>query len=387
MIRNRRNHVSRHDAAKQAPLGYEWPSAPWKREFRRKLLAWYERNARDLEWRRSADPYRIWVSEIMLQQTQVATVAAYFPRFLVAFPTIESLAAAPEEQVLRLWEGLGYYRRARQLHRAASVIVQEHQGRFPNDPEMVRKLPGIGRYTAGAILSIAFDARQPILEANTVRLLSRLIAYRGDPRAKAGETLLWSLAKELLPRHGSNKLNQALMELGSLICTPRSPACDACPVQSLCPTHRQGLQERIPLPKAKPRIEAVREALLVVRRRNRLLLRQRQPGERWAGLWDFPRFPLASANGSWAEEIADKLASTTGVSAKIAGPLTTLTHGVTRFRITLDCHWADCVSAPRRPPPEVRWLTARQLSDYPLSTTGRKVARLLQALVHKRLAR
>jgi A/G-specific adenine glycosylase len=338
------------------------------------LLAWYGRHARDLEWRRSRDPYRVWVSEIMLQQTQVATVADYFPRFLAAFPTVTALAAADEEQVLRLWEGLGYYRRARQLHRAAKVIVADHRGRFPDDVEAVRNLPGIGRYTAGAILSIAFDARQPILEANTVRLFSRLIAYRDDPRSKAGESLLWRLAEELLPRNGSSQFNQALMELGSLVCTPRTPACKSCPVRSLCPTHEQGLQESIPLPKSKPRIEAVREVLLVVRQRDRVLLRRREAQERWAGLWDFPRFEIEAAGVSWSDGIVQKLASSTGVVAEIAAPLTTIKHGVTRFRITLDCHWADCLRAPRRLPSGVRWLRPSQLADYPLSTTGRQVA-------------
>ena len=352
----------------------QWPSAAWKSQFRRKLLDWYKRHARDLEWRRSRDPYRVWISEIMLQQTQVATVADYFPRFVAAFPDVTSLAAADEAQVLRLWEGLGYYRRARQLHKAAKIVLAEHRGQFPNDIEAVRNLPGIGRYTAGAILSIAFDARQPILEANTLRLFSRLIAYRGDPRSKSGESLLWSLAEELLPRNGSSRFNQALMELGSLVCTPRAPACQPCPVRSLCPTHRHGLQDSIPLPKPQPRIEAVREVLLVVRNRDRVLLRQRQAAERWAGLWDFPRFAIDDADASSSDGIVEQLVATTGVTARIAAPLTTLKHGVTRFRITLDCRWADCLRAPRRLPSAVRWLRPSQLADYPLSTTGRKVA-------------
>jgi A/G-specific adenine glycosylase len=358
---------------------HEWPSATWKRQFRGKLLAWYDRHARDLAWRRSPDPYRVWVSEIMLQQTQVATVSDYFPRFVATFPTIASLARAPEEKVLRLWEGLGYYRRARQLHRAAKVIVAEHGGRFPSEVEAVRALPGIGRYTAGAILSIAFDQRQPILEANTVRLLSRLMAYRGDPRSKSGEILLWQLAEELLPRSGSSRFNQALMELGSLVCTPRSPACESCPVRSLCPTHRQGLQEVIPRVRSKPRTEQVREVLLVVRNGDRILLRRRRADERWAGFWDFPRFAIESNNGTVADEVIGRLAAETGVTAQIGQTLTTIKHGVTRFRITLDCRWADCLSKPRRLPPAIRWLRPSQLIDYPLSMTGRRVARLLLA--------
>ncbi|HET6878802.1 MAG TPA: A/G-specific adenine glycosylase [Pirellulales bacterium] len=355
---------------------HHWPDAAWTRNFRRKLLTWYARHARDLAWRRSPDAYRVWVSEIMLQQTQVATVARYFPRFVEAFPSIAALAAAEERDVLRLWEGLGYYRRARQLHLAAKVVVREHAGRFPSDPDAVRRLPGIGRYTAGAILSIAYDAREPILEANTIRLFSRLLAYRGSPWQKEGQATLWRLAEELLPRRGSSKLNQALMELGSLICTPRQPACDRCPVQKLCPTNQQSLQHLIPLAKAKPRIEAVCEVLVVVRRGDTVLLHERQTGERWAGLWDFPRFAVESSNGGASAEIIARLSETTGVVARLAGPLTTLKHGVTRFRIVLDCHWADCIRAPRRRA-DLRWLRPVELADYPLSTTGRKVAHLI----------
>ncbi|HVA45868.1 MAG TPA: A/G-specific adenine glycosylase [Pirellulales bacterium] len=355
----------------------QWPTAAWKRQFRRKLLGWYALHARDLEWRQTSDPYRVWVSEIMLQQTQVATVAGYFSRFLAEFPTIDALAAADEHRVLRLWEGLGYYRRARQLHRAAGIIVGEHGGRFPADPHAVRGLPGIGRYTAGAILSIAFDARQPILEANTIRLLSRLLAYRGDPRKKEGESLLWKFAEELLPRRGSGTFNQALMELGSLVCTPRNPACGECPVKRLCPTEARSLQGVIPVAKAKPRFEAVREALVVVRRGSQVLLRQRQADERWAGLWDFPRFTIDAVNGDLAADLAAKLTATTGIVAELGERLTTIKHGVTRFRITLDCYLADCAAKPRRLGNRCRWVHSDELARYPLSTTGRKAADLL----------
>lgn len=312
----------------------------------------------------------------MLQQTQVATVAGYFSRFVAAFPDVAALAAAPEHEVLRLWEGLGYYRRARQLHRAAQIIVEEHGGRFPDNVEAVRTLPGIGRYTAGAILSIAFGAREAILEANTVRLLSRLLAYAGDPQKKEGQRLLWTFAEELLPRRGAGTFNQALMELGSLICTPRGPACDKCPVRELCPTEANSLHGIIPRAKSKPRFEDVQEALLVVRRNGRVLLRRRQPGERWAGLWDFPRFAVESANGQPAE-LAEKLATLTGVRAIVVERLATLKHGVTRFRITLDCYVADCQTAPRSLPGNCRWAQPKDLADYALNTTGRKVARLI----------
>ena len=266
------------------------PDASWLRSFRRRLPAWYRRHARELPWRRNRDPYAVWVSEIMLQQTQVGTVAGYFDHFLAAYPTIEALAAADEDDVLRLWEGLGYYRRARQLHQAAKIIAAGYGGRFPRDPESVRRLPGIGRYTAGAILSIAFDAREPILEANTLRLFSRLLAYDGDPRSSEGQQLLWAMGEAVLPRRGSGRLNQALMELGSEVCTARAPRCQQCPVAALCRANQQSRQVDIPRPKVKRAIEAVRQAAVIVRRRGRVLLLRWPEGGRF-GLVGFSAIP------------------------------------------------------------------------------------------------
>ena len=266
----------------------------WRQQLRRRLLRWFERQRRDLPWRRTRDPYAIWVSEIMLQQTQVAAVVPYYERFLARFPTVHELAAADEDQVLRVWEGLGYYRRARQLHDAARRVVQQYGGRFPRELAAARSLPGIGRYTAGAILSIAFDERHPVLEGNTVRLYSRLLAYRDDPHSAAGQRRLWDFAAEILPNRQVGALNQALMELGSTICRPRAPACDACPLAVLCPTQAHGWQQEIPRAKRRPDYEQVHETAVVVRRRGKVLLRRCGPDERWAGLWDFPRFPRLS---------------------------------------------------------------------------------------------
>ena len=364
-----------------------WPAGSWRRDLRRRLLAWYRRHARDLPWRRSGDPYRIWVSEIMLQQTTVATVRGYFERFIAALPTVEALAAADEDAVLRLWEGLGYYRRARQLHRAAKIVVAEHQGRFPSNAEQVRRLPGIGRYTAGAILSIAFDAPEPILEANTIRLLSRLLAYAGDTHSTAGQRLLWNAAQTLLPARGAGEFNQALMELGSQICRPRDPECLRCPLMAQCPTFRDRLQEKIPAARRKPRIEAVREAAIVVRRRGRILLVRRAAHERWAGLWDFPRVACDSADISpAAAELAGKVHAATGVRIDALELLTTLRHGVTRFRITLECYTARAsgTAARRTPPIEMQWIKPAELADYPLSSTGRKLARFVSDLAQER---
>ena len=209
----------------ESPTAGTCPTPRGRASFRRRLRAWYARNARDLPWRRTGgDPYAIWLSEVMLQQTQAATVTAYFERFLIALPNVEALAAARVEKVLRLWEGLGYYRRARQLHQAARLIVERHGGRFPRDVNELRRLPGVGRYTAGAIASIAFDQPAPILEANTIRLFSRLLAYRGQPDSAAGQRLGWAMAEAVLPRRRPGQFNSALMELGSEVCRPREPA-------------------------------------------------------------------------------------------------------------------------------------------------------------------
>ena len=360
------------------------PSSQWRRSVQRRLLAWYERNARDLPWRRTRDPYAIWVSEIMLQQTQVATVERYFPRFMAAFPTIAKLAAAREDDVLRLWEGLGYYRRARQMHAAAKIIVAEHGGEFPRELEAVRGLPGIGRYTAGAILSIALDVRLPILEANTIRLLSRLVAFRGDTAAANGQQLLWEAAESLLPVRGSGTMNQALMELGSLICAPRNPRCESCPLGALCPTRRAGLQEQIPAARRLPTMEDRHEAAVIVESRGKILLRKCGDTERWAGLWDFPRFLLeksTSRNGiSFEQQVILGVRRLTGISIQQPRRFAKLRHGVTRFRITLDGFVAECGSArgSSNSLGKLRWVKSEDLEDYPLNTTGRKLARLWQ---------
>ena len=324
----------------------------------------------------------------MLQQTQVATVRDYFTRFISELPTLAALAAADEHDVLRLWEGLGYYRRARQLHRAARLIQARHDGCFPRQIDELRRLPGIGRYTAGAILSIAFDQRQPILEANTLRLFCRLLAYQGDPRSAVGQKLCWAMAERVLPPREVGRFNQALMELGSEVCQPRGPQCEVCPVALLCPTRAGGLQSRIPAAKIRAASEAVREAAVVVRRRGRVLLLQCPEGRRWAGLWDFPRFPLeddrvASADAISAEvhrALVEGVRQLTGVTIRPGRHLKTFKHSVTRFRITLDCYEAECLATAAAKPPAatMRWLRAAELDDYPLSTTGRKLARLVQ---------
>ncbi len=351
-----------------------------RRDFRRRLLAWYGKHARDLPWRRSTDPYRVWLSEVMLQQTTVAMAAPHFERFTKALPTIERLAAADERQVMRLWEGLGYYRRARALHAAAKAIVAEHGGQPPRDVPTLMRLPGVGRYTAGAIVSQAFDLPAPILEANTIRLFSRLIGYRGDPAKSAGQRLLWQTAEQLLPRQGAGRFNQALMELGSLVCTPTAPRCDECPVVAHCAAFKLGLQEEIPRLAARPKPTALREAAVVVRKNGAVLVRQCGAKERWAGLWDFPRFALDGQGPLFVrKELVAGVRGQTGVTVEPGGLVATLKHGVTRYRITLECYAARYASGRVRSAAEspVRWLRRRELAELPLSVTGRKIAELI----------
>src|SRR5262245_55375368 len=333
-------------------------SPAWRRALAQKVLTWFDLHARDLPWRRTKDLYAIWVSEIMLQQTQVATVIPYWQRFLARFPDVPSLAAADEQEVLRLWEGLGYYRRARQLHVAARQITHEHGGEFPTSFSAVRELPGIGRYTAGAILAIGSDRRLPILEANTIRVLSRLTAFEGDPASTAGQKHLWSLAEQFLPAKRCGAFNQALMELGSEVCTAKSPACDRCPVPSLCQARVRGLVDQIPRPGKRMNYEDATEVAVVVRDCGRVLLRQCQSGERWAGLWDFPRF-AANGHGTIAEQIALRTFELTGIKVAAAEQLATFKHGVTRFRITLHCYAAIRRSSARLTTKASRWVSLR----------------------------
>jgi len=354
--------------------------ADWRQAVQRELLAWYSRSARDLPWRKTTDVYPVWVSEIMLQQTQVATVVPYYKRFLEAFPTVQRLAAASEQEVLRLWEGLGYYRRARQLHEAARRIVENHGGRFPESLKEAVALPGVGRYTAGAVLSIAYGKRLPIVEANTIRLYSRLMLLEGDPTRSAELKRLWQFADALLPESDPGRFNQALMELGSTVCTPREPDCPACPLVDFCPTAARGWQDRIPGRKPKVQYEDSLEAAVLVWQDDYVLLRQCGPDERWSGLWDFPRFTMFSRDpGIIARMVASNTYAATGVRIGKPRHFTTLRHGVTRYRITLECYEAVCKTSPAVLRDGVRWFARDELHALPLSSTGRQLAKMSSA--------
>ncbi len=315
----------------------------------------------------------------MLQQTQVATVIPYFGKFLAAFPTVVALAAADEQQVLRRWEGLGYYRRARQMHAAARQIQAEHNGRFPRDFDALLALPGIGRYTAGAILSFALDQPHPIVEANTARLYSRLLGMREDPTKASGQTRVWEFAASLLPRQRPGELNQALIDLGSTVCTPRDPDCESCPVADLCVARQQDMVSQIPVRPRKTVYEEIVEAAVVIRSPQGVLIRQCQPDERWAGLWDFPRVPVVEP-ANRTEAICRAVEQQVGLPIRIDSRFHQLKHGVTRYRITLLCFHASLASRRQAmsDASSRRWVSVTQLAKYPLSVTGRKIANHLQ---------
>jgi A/G-specific adenine glycosylase len=342
------------------------------------LLTWFDRHRRDLPWRRNRDPYRMWVSEVMLQQTQAATVVRYFEPFLKAFPTIATLAAASEQQVLRRWEGLGYYRRARHLHQAARQLVRERQGKVPNDPEFFGQLPGVGPYILGAVLSQAFDRRLPILEANSQRVLCRLFGRKGDPRRGPLRRWLWQTAEALLPFQRVGDFNQGLMELGALVCTPRAPRCPICPLKADCLAHHRGGQEAIPSPASDKQSQLVNEAGIVVRRREKVLLVQRPQHGRWAGMWEFPHGPLEE-NETHETAAVRLLSELTGLQTVLGPELLTLRHTIMHYRITLVCFQARYRSGGFKSPfyQQAHWLPPDRLGQFPVSAPQRRLAQAL----------
>jgi A/G-specific adenine glycosylase len=314
----------------------------------------------------------------MLQQTQVGTVIPFFERFLDAFPTVADLAAADEDAVLRLWEGLGYYRRARHLHQAARRLVLEHAGRIPDDLTYLQTLPGLGRYTCNAILSQAFDRRLPIVEANSQRVLARLYGVTDDPRRSPARAYLWEKAQELLPASRAGDFNQALMELGALVCLPSTPRCSACPLERCCTAQQRGLQDQVPPPRRTTDTVAVEEAAVVVWKNRAVLVVQRPVSGQWAGLWEFPHGPKDP--GESHERAALRcLRDRTGIDADVTQELMTLRHSIMRFRISLTCFEATFRASSFRSSfySRCRWVKPEQLADFPVSAPQRRLARAL----------
>jgi A/G-specific adenine glycosylase len=271
---------------------------------RRQLRAWYRRAARDLPWRaRMDDPYAQWLAEMMLHQTQTTTVIPYYHRFLEAFPTVAELAAAPRERILEMWAGLGYYRRAHLLHRAAEEVAIRRGGVFPNTVEGLLELPGVGRYTAGAIASIAFDRRAPIVDGNVRRVFARLFGIEAPTEKPEVQRRMWELALAILPRRGSRSVNQAIMDLGATICAPKRPRCGECPVRSNCYAFQHKATDSLPAPKTRARVTRLEYVVIVVRAGEYVLQKQRAEHGLWAGMWAFPAKELKKSSQSEADVV------------------------------------------------------------------------------------
>lgn len=366
-----------------APEDDRWADSRWRSRLRSQLIAWYSQAARDLPWRSDCTPYRVWVSEIMCQQTQVATVVPYFERFVHRYPSVSALAKSDSDELMRLWEGLGYYRRARGLRDAARVIVEKHGGVFPMAFDDVLALPGIGRYTAGAILSIADNQRHPILEGNTYRVFSRWVGLRAPVDQKPTQDFLWHFSETMLPRSVSNDakgpatFNQAAMELGALVCSPNQPDCEACPVSRSCVARLRGWQNELPIKLGKTKYESRTEFAAVIRNQDGdLLLRRIPEGERFAGLWDVPRAgPPHAIDGPSFESW---VASATGLAVDLGVRLKTIKHAVTKYRMTLHVHQFHARTPMETTGEGWQWVSADQWECMALSVTGRKIVHLLR---------
>jgi A/G-specific adenine glycosylase len=346
---------------------------------RRKLLAWYHANRRDLPWRRTRDPYAIWISEAMLQQTRVETVIPYWERFVERFPDVESLATADTDDVIALWAGLGYYSRARNLHRAARAVMERHAGRLPDDVAALRALPGVGRYTAGAVASIAFDKPEPVVDGNVARVLTRLLGIDEDVKSVPVQQRLWDEAERLARGDEPGALNQALMELGATLCTPRAPRCPACPWARSCVAHAQGRAEALPVKSraaAPRRVEAVAAFL---ERRGRVLAVQRPQRGLLGGLWELPGGELRDGE-SPGEALARALRDGVGLGVPGAEPLGCVEHAFTHRLLRLRVYRCKpSAGRVRRAGWDAhRWVSDEELAALPLGGPTRKALALVR---------
>jgi A/G-specific adenine glycosylase len=355
-------------------------------QFARQLLGWYAQNRRDLPWRTPQrttrdligariDPYLVLVSEAMLQQTQVATVVPYFKRFIEELPTVTHLANAEEQRLLRLWQGLGYYSRARNLHAAAKRIVAEFGGEVPKSLSELQKLPGIGQYTAGAVASIAHNVRAPILDGNVARVLCRLFRIESDPREKATRARLWQLAEEILPGKSlaGKRLNvfadfnSAMMELGALVCMPRNPQCLICPVRSQCQAYAGGVQDRIPVPRKAKATPLVKRWTFCVRSGERWLIEQRPPAGRWAGMWQFVTVEAGEGRPTAAR-----------ASTLLKMPITKLRHlGVVMHALTHRRYEFEVFACEASKQKVGKWIGLDQIEEYPFTGPHSKIAKMI----------
>ncbi len=340
-----------------------------------KLLVWYHANQRSLPWRGHPSAYAVWVSEIMLQQTRVETVIPYFEKWMQLFPDIQALARASEHDVLNAWEGLGYYSRARNLHRAAKLVVNQYQGEIPQDLNELRKLPGIGRYTLGAIASIAFRMNISALDGNIKRVYARIFDIEEPVDSTAGEKLLWELADKYLPQGHAGDYNQALMDLGATICVPKNPRCLICPVMRLCKARLNGTQDQRPVMKPKKEVPHYVNAAGVMIEKRRVLLAQRPAQGLLASMWEFPN---GRVNGDPVKGVAKALKMEYDLSVRVKRgqeSLGIVQHGYSHFSVTVHVFPCELISRPKGT--NLKWVALKELENYPMGRIDRQIANMI----------
>jgi A/G-specific adenine glycosylase len=344
------------------------------------LIAWYQDQARELPWRNNSNPYAIWVSEIMLQQTRVDTVIPYYQRWMQRFPEVVDLAEASLHEVLVMWEGLGYYQRGRNLHRAASIILTEYGGELPHDLNNLKKLPGIGEYTAGAIASIAFGMDIPVLDGNIRRVLARIYNITEPVKSPQVENRLLDLAMADLPKRRAGVYNQALMDLGALICTPRNPSCQSCPINHLCRAYQLGIQAQLPIKLPKLKIPHRNATAAIIFRDDQVLITQRPNKGLLGGLWEFPggkQLPKEDMKSCLYREIHEEI----GIEIAIGDLIGIYQHAYTHYRVTLHAYCCHIVSIEKPQPlrvQDLRWVNISKLDEYPMGKLDRSIATQIQ---------
>ncbi len=350
------------------------------------LLNWFQKNQRPLPWRKAYRPYEVWVSEIMLQQTQVETVLPYFKRWMEALPTIESLAQADEKKVLKLWEGLGYYSRARNLHESAKFIVDKFDGQFPDDFEDIFSLKGIGRYSAGAIASIAFNQEQPIVDGNVFRVLSRIYAIKKSIDDPKNREIFWRLQKSLIPKGEARHFNQALMELGALICTKENPKCLICPVQKFCKAFKEGNVENYPVRSARKKMVKIQATALVLGKNGKYFIHKRPLGKIMGGLWEFPEWKLSRDRKFSASQIQQKtlkhIQDDFDMKIEDLKNLGTIKRNYTHHNESLHVFYAkfDDRDLHHKNDWPSAWANKSDFKKYPFSSAHSKIAALVSTL-------
>lgn len=343
--------------------------------FSRRLIRWYKTNARDLPWRRTSDPYKIWISEVMLQQTTVNAVIPYYERWITIFPTIQDVASAPIEKILKIWQGLGYYQRAKNIHKSAKLICQSYKGKIPSDPQTLRQCPGFGPYTTGAVLSIAFDKREPTIDANVRRVVMRHLAIKGHADTKNDPRILKFL-DAVMPATGNNVFNQAMMELGALVCRSRQPLCLICPLKDDCQAYQKGIQEITPIVKKK-NIKEIDVAIALIEKDGRYFIQKRPSTGLLADLWEFPGGKIKkgeSVKTALHREVKEELACEVE-SAKF---VMNVVHFYTEFKVNLHVFSATVKNDPPIDKTH-KWVTRRHLTKYPMPSGSAKIVDKLLA--------